>query len=39
MILLFFRGEFLVKNKYARYYRSKHFLELKRKHTSLVVRL
>ena len=31
MILLFFRGEFLVKNKYARYYRSKHFFELKKK--------
>ena len=30
MILLFFRGEFLVQNKYARYYRSKHFLELKK---------
>ena len=31
MILLFFRGEFLVKNKYATYYRSKHFFELKKK--------
>ena len=35
MILLFFRDELLVKNKYAGYYRGKHFFELKKYKTYL----
>ena len=35
MILLFLRDELLVKNKYAGYYRGKHFFELKKYKTYL----